>query len=75
MTVFNFCGAVPAAYDSAVIGNFNFDFPFFKVMFCIIKNGTVESIIDKETNLINGEYIDSVSDKIMDDFNQLSEIE
>lgn len=41
----------------------------------VVKNGTVESIIDKETNLINGEYIDSVSDKIMDDFNQLSEIE
>lgn len=41
----------------------------------VVENGTVESIIDKETNLINGEYIDSVSDKIMDDFNQLSEIE
>ncbi|MBP3221319.1 MAG: ATP-binding protein [Neisseriaceae bacterium] len=40
----------------------------------VVENGTVESIIDTETNLINGEYIDRVSDKLMSDFDKLYEM-
>lgn len=41
----------------------------------VVKNGMVESIIDPETNLINSEYIDTVSYEIMDNFNQLCELD
>lgn len=41
----------------------------------VVKNGMVESIIDPETNLINSEYIDTVSYEIMDHFNQLCELD
>lgn len=41
----------------------------------VVKNGVVESIIDPETNLINSEYIDTVSYEIMDHFNQLCELD
>lgn len=40
-----------------------------------LENGKVESIMDKETNLIDAEYIDTVSDKIMDDFYKIAELD
>jgi predicted ATP-binding protein involved in virulence len=40
-----------------------------------LDNGTAASIIDKETNLINADAIDSVSESIMEIFNALQDIE
>ncbi|OCX42303.1 hypothetical protein A7X81_03695 [Campylobacter ornithocola] len=40
-----------------------------------IEDGKVESIMDKETNLIDAEYIDTVSDKIMDDYYKIAELD
>lgn len=40
-----------------------------------LENGKVESIMNKETNLIDAEYIDTVSDKIMDDFYKIAELD
>ena len=40
----------------------------------LVSNGTVKSIVNKKTKLINAEYIDSVSDEIMEDFNKLYEM-
>lgn len=40
-----------------------------------LENGKAESIMNKETNLIDAEYIDTVSDKIMDDFYKIAELD
>jgi ABC-type cobalamin/Fe3+-siderophores transport system ATPase subunit len=40
-----------------------------------LDNGKTESIIDRETNLINADAIDSVSETIMEHFNTLQDIE
>jgi hypothetical protein len=40
-----------------------------------LENGKAASIIDKETNLINADAIDSVSESIMEIFNTLQDIE
>lgn len=41
----------------------------------MIENGTANSIIDTETNLINADSIDSVSSDILNDFEKLYELE
>jgi hypothetical protein len=40
-----------------------------------LKDGRAENIIDKETNLINANAIDGVSESIMETFNALLDIE
>ncbi|TKX28245.1 AAA family ATPase [Campylobacter estrildidarum] len=39
-----------------------------------LENGKAKLIIDKETNLIDAEYIDTVSGEIMDDFYKIAEL-
>ncbi|HEE6705966.1 TPA: hypothetical protein R7189_000984, partial [Campylobacter coli] len=40
-----------------------------------LENGKAKSIIDKETKLIDAEYIDTISDEIMDDFYKIAELD
>ena len=41
----------------------------------LIEGGVAKSIIDKETNLINADELDSVSGSIMQDFERLMELQ
>ncbi|HEF3492988.1 TPA: hypothetical protein R9076_001796, partial [Campylobacter coli] len=40
-----------------------------------LENGKAKSIIDKETKLIDAEYIDTISGEIMDDFYKIAELD
>ena len=49
--------------------------PFGELSAYMFVNGTVKSIIDKNTRLINAEELDSISDKISSDFSSLVNLE